>query len=354
MAKILTTSTDLVEGTLAAKTTLSSPENVACEPTWQLSLKSAIRSGRRLLERLDIRDWPIGFESAEADFPVFAPLEFVSKMQPNCSTDPLLLQVMALPLESDGPNGLFDPVGDSQAEIVPGLLQKYMGRALLITTGACAIHCRYCFRRHFPYSQAPVGMQGWAKAIESIRQDNSLQEVILSGGDPLSVSDLQLLQLIEQINQIPHIKRIRIHTRFPVVIPSRICDELLNWVERSKAAIYFVLHFNHPHEIDSKVELALRRLFRAGAILLNQSVLLKGVNDSVGCLSELCLRLVDNRVLPYYLHQLDPVVGAMHFQVSDFMAKQIVNELRRRLPGYALPRLVREIAGQPHKTPIAD
>ncbi|MBX3421900.1 MAG: EF-P beta-lysylation protein EpmB [Pirellulaceae bacterium] len=339
MAEILAASTQLVEASLPPTA------------TWQRSLKQAIRSGHQLLESLGLPT-ALGCSSAQRDFPVFVPQEYARRMRPSDPRDPLLLQVLATAQETMDTAGRDDPVGDRQSEVIPGLLHKYVGRALLITSGACAVHCRYCFRRHFPYHQAPVGPVGWQPAIQAIDQDASITEVILSGGDPLSVVDESLSQLVEQLNTITHLHRIRIHTRFPVVIPSRVCQSMVAWIRSSRCPIYCVLHFNHPAEIDSEVKQSLRELRQAGAVLLNQSVLLRGVNDCQVVQRELCEKLVNSQVLPYYLHQLDPVRGAMHFAVSDIEAQQILTQLRSMLPGYAVPRLVRELAGHPSKIPV--
>lgn len=352
MTEILASKADLVEGTLSSFENRLVDSTSANRTPWQQSMKTAIRSSRQLLEQVGLTVSDVVSDSAEREFPVFAPLEYVARMKKGDMADPLLNQVLAVPHEFTDASGVEDPVGDASAEVVPGLLQKYQRRALLITSGACAIHCRYCFRRHFPYSDAPTGMRGWEKALETIEADTSLDEIILSGGDPLSVSDHVLEQLIERLNSFAHLKRIRIHTRFPVVIPSRVCDELLDWVQHSRCAVYFVLHFNNVAELDSNVIAALKQLRHAGATLLNQSVLLRGVNDSFEAQRDLCLKLVDHHVVPYYLHQLDLVRGATHFQVSDAQAQSIIESLRKALPGYAVPQLVREIAGQPHKTPL--
>jgi len=337
MGKILTASGPPVEATFRI------------ESTWQEALKNAIRSGADLCQRLQI-PLQAACGTAESDFPVFAPLEYVSRMQPGNPRDPLLLQVLASTQELGEPGvGLIDAVGDAAAERLPGLLQKYQRRALMITTGVCAVHCRYCFRRHYPYSAVPKGKTGWQPALDAIAADLSLDEVILSGGDPLTLTDGLLSWLIARIGEIQHIRRLRIHTRVPVVIPQRIGPKLLAWVGSTRLPIYMVLHFNHPAEVDANVENALKQLRQAGVTLLNQAVLLRNVNDSLQTQCELCLKLVDNQVLPYYLHQLDPVQGALHFGVSDEKAIEIANRLADQLPGYAVPKLVREVAGQRSK-----
>ncbi len=354
MAPILTPNDSNVEATLLTKrldppSPQGSPQST--EPaTWQAALKVAIRSGHELCRALNL---PVELASprAEADFPLFAPWEYVARMQVGEPRDPLLLQVLAGAQElAPQPNALCDPVGDRQAERLPGLLQKYERRVLMITTGACAIHCRYCFRRHYPYDTAPRGREGWRESLQSIAADPSVDEVILSGGDPLTLADSSLAWLAAQLAAIPHIRRLRIHTRLPVVVPQRVCEELLDWVRQSPLAIYFVLHFNHAAEIDQPVRSALRQLRQAGATLLNQAVMLRGVNDSCEAQTELCLSLVNEQVVPYYVHQLDPVQGAMHFAVPDATAVALMEEVQGKLPGYAVPKLVREIAGQPSKT----
>lgn len=350
MAPILATNGSNVEATLPAK----DPERTAGEPSgpvaWQTALKRAIRSGRELCQALSLPP-ELASLDAEADFPLFAPWEYVARMSPGNPRDPLLLQVLAGEQElADQHGSLRDPVGDGQAERLPGLLHKYDRRVLMITTGACAIHCRYCFRRHYPYDTAPRGREGWGPSLRSIAADPSLDEVILSGGDPLTLADSSLAWLAEQIGAIEHIRRLRIHTRLPVVIPQRVCPELLEWVRQSQLAVYFVLHFNHASEIDQPVRTALRQLRQAGATLLNQAVMLRGVNDSCEAQTELCISLANEQVIPYYVHQLDPVQGAMHFAVPDATSIAIMAEVQRKLPGYAVPKLVREIAGQPSKT----
>jgi L-lysine 2,3-aminomutase len=347
MAEILPSDRSSVEAFF--EPSIQSSEDTDCR--WSDALKNAIRSGAQLLEILGLSP-EAASRSAEKDFPVLVPREYLRRMRTADPHDPLLKQVLAVRHEVSEETGLLDPVGDQAVQLIPGLLQKYRHRALLIVSGACAVHCRYCFRRHYPYQSAPKGLSGWQPAISRIAQDPSIDEVILSGGDPLSVRDEVLAQLIDSLNRIQHLSRIRIHTRFPVVIPSRICQPLIDWVSASRCAIYFVLHFNHAAEIDSTTAQAIGQLRRSGATLLNQSVLLQGVNDSLEAQRDLCKRLIDLQILPYYLHQLDPVQGAMHFEVSDASAKTIIEGLRRELPGYAIPQLVREIAGQPHKMPL--
>ncbi|HHH49077.1 MAG TPA: EF-P beta-lysylation protein EpmB, partial [Gammaproteobacteria bacterium] len=278
------------------------------------------------------------------------PWAYVERMRHGDPNDPLLRQVLALRRERETPAGYgLDPVGDGPATRHPGLLQKYHGRALIITTGACPIHCRYCFRRHFPYGEARAGMDGWRDTLAPIAADTRINEVILSGGDPLNLDTPRLRTLGEGLREIPHIRRLRIHSRMPVVLPARIDDELLAWLAGLPWPTVLVVHANHGNEIDAGVARGLRRLQAAGATLLNQSVLLRGVNDSVGALADLSEGLFEAGVLPYYLHLLDRVQGAAHFTVDDARARGLVERLRRQLPGYLVPRLVREQAGAPYK-----
>lgn len=338
MATILTNSTNSVE---------------ACSDTdvsWQRAMKRAIRDGIELCEKLQIDRSELN-RAAEGEFPVFAPLEYIRRMSPGDPNDPLLLQVLPQAAESQS-GGLLDPVDDLGNQRSSGLLQKYPGRVLLMNSTACAVHCRYCFRRHFPYSDVPVGIDSWTSSLDSFRHDESIREVILSGGDPLTSNDVMLGQLIDTINKMPHIRRLRIHTRFPVVIPQRVCETLLEWVQAARMAVYFVLHINHANEIDESLRVAVRQLAQKGVTVLNQAVLLRGINDQPSDQLALCEELINTQILPYYLHQLDPVQGALHYEVCDAEAQAIVNHLRSQLPGYAVPKLVREISGESSKTPV--
>jgi EF-P beta-lysylation protein EpmB len=269
--------------------------------------------------------------------------------------DPLLRQVLPLDAELDEtPGYLPDPLGERGARRAPQLLQKYAGRALLITTQACAVHCRYCFRREFPYAEATPEAGGgrWSESLEVIAQDSSLEEVILSGGDPLSLSDARLAQLTDALARIPHVQRLRVHTRQPIVLPSRVDRGLLSWLRGIRLPVVVVLHANHAAEIDDDVRAATAALRTAGVTLLNQSVLLRGVNDEVDALQRLSVALIDAGVMPYYLHVPDRVRGTAHFDVDERVASQLVDELRARLSGYLVPRLVREIPGAVSKTPL--
>ncbi len=318
---------------------------------WQKELAHAITDAEELLESVGLNADRAGLRVADAaDFPLRVPRGYVARMRREDPHDPLLRQVLPLAEEADAVAGYgADPVGDLASMRSRGLLQKYHGRALLVVTGACAVHCRYCFRRAYPYGEASMAPRFVDEAMAQIAADTSISEVIMSGGDPLSLSNGRLRDLLERIADIGHVRRIRVHTRQPIVLPERIDAELLAVLERASLPTVIVVHSNHPNEIDSAVGDALSRLALRTAALLNQSVLLRGINDSASVLVELSGRLFDNSVMPYYLHQLDPVAGAAHFAVSDDAARRIVAEVRTRLPGYLVPTLVREIPGEPAK-----
>jgi EF-P beta-lysylation protein EpmB len=264
-----------------------------------------------------------------------------------------LLQVLPTAAELVPHTGFVtDPVGDLDSRQGDGLLQKYASRSLLIATGACAVHCRYCFRRHFPYDEETASTRAWQGALDRLAADTSVHEVILSGGDPLSLSDRRLAQLTTALQKIPHIKRLRIHTRQPIVLPERVDAGLVDWLGGVDLQKVVVLHVNHAREIDGTVARACRDLAGAGATLLNQSVLLAGVNDTVDALGDLSEALIAAGVLPYYLHVLDRVSGASHFEVQERVACDLIDQLVARLPGYLVPKLVREVPGMPSKTPV--
>jgi EF-P beta-lysylation protein EpmB len=281
------------------------------------------------------------------------PRGFVDRMRRGDPADPLLRQVLPLARELEAVAGYsLDAVGDIAARVANGVLHKYQGRALLVATGSCAVNCRYCFRRHFPYAGDTAAASRWSEAIDYLRGDRSISEVILSGGDPLSLATPKLAELTRTLATIPHIHRIRIHTRLPVVLSERVDREFLDWFGALPFQRVVVLHANHPNEIDPAVAAASHALRRAGATVLNQSVLLRGVNDEAQTLADLSERLFDAGVLPYYLHQVDRVAGAAHFAVADEVAVALVDALRVRLPGYLVPRLVREVTGAPYKHPL--
>lgn len=320
---------------------------------WSDELSRAYTSPVELLRDLGLDPASAGFAPPAARlFHFRVPRPFVNRMQRCNPRDPLLLQV--LPREGElvnVPGFGSDPVADDLAVRVPGLLQKYHGRALLILTGGCAVHCRYCFRREYPY-QGAVGSDKLTAAIEVIAHDTSLAEVILSGGDPLTLRDAALAQLINRLAAIPHVRRLRVHTRLPVVLPSRVTSPLVAALTGTRLPAVMVVHVNHPHEIDRDVRAACLALRDAGVALLNQTVLLRGINDCAETLIALSEKMFEARILPYYLHQLDRVTGASHFEVDDVSARNLYTEMRRRLPGYLVPRFVREIAGAESKTPF--
>lgn len=281
------------------------------------------------------------------------PHEFIARMRPEDPHDPLLLQVIPLDIETTKVSGYSDdPLAESRFGVARGLLSKYATRKLLITTGACGVHCRYCFRRHFPYSSSNPRRDNWESTIDTLRRDRTCQEIILSGGDPLTLSDYHLAQLLDRLETVAHLKRLRIHTRLPVVLPSRVDERLLDWVANTRLKAIVVLHINHPNEIDGALAAACQKLRGAGATLLNQSVLLRNINDTVPILAKLSEQLFDIGVLPYYLHVLDPVAGAAHFDVPDQVARTLVRNLRFLISGYLVPRLVREVPGESSKTPL--
>ena len=321
---------------------------------WQNEMAEAVRDPAELLDLLGLdARWLEPARRAAAVFPLRVPRGFLARMRRGDPHDPLLRQVLPLGEELlEVPGYGKDPVGDMPSIAAKGLLHKYQGRVLLIATGACGVHCRYCFRRHFPYAEETARSDDWREALDYLRADPSVNEVILSGGDPLTLSDERLAAFTKALEGIPHIKRLRIHTRQPVVLPSRVDEPLLAWLGACKLQKVVVLHMNHGREMDTALKQACARLKGAGALLLNQSVLLKGVNDSSEALAGLSEALADAGVLPYYLSLLDPVAGAAHFDVPEARALEIMAELRTRLPGYLVPKLVREVPGAPAKMPV--
>jgi len=321
---------------------------------WHRSLAAAIRDPTELLNEPQLDDISdrVSSEAAEA-FALMVPRSFLARMRLGDPNDPLLRQVLPVDDELRPVAGFeADAVSDSDFRTAPGLLHKYHGRALMIAAGSCAVNCRYCFRRHYPYGDEPRRLDDWEPALRQLREDSSILEVLLSGGDPLMLTDSRLGELIERLEEIPHLRRLRIHTRLPIVLPDRVTDQLLGILTESRLTPIVVVHSNHTAEVVADCEAALRRLVRAGVTVLNQAVLLRGVNDSVDALAELSESLINVGVMPYYLHQLDRVSGAAHFEVDPDVGRCLIAELRKRLPGYAVPRYVQEIAGEAHKTII--
>ncbi len=288
------------------------------------------------------------------EFPLRVPRSFARRMRHGDPNDPLLLQVLPLAAEMLAAAGFVDdPNHEQHAQRAPGLLQKYQGRALLITTGACGVHCRYCFRRAFPYADHADDAGRWASALDTVAADDSIEELILSGGDPLTLHNARLQTLSTRLLPVRHLRRLRIHTRQPIVLPSRVDAGLLAWLTSLPWSVSIVLHCNHANEIDAEVAAACAQLRASGAVLLNQSVLLAGINDNADTLRALSQRLFDCGVLPYYLHLLDPVRGAAHFSVDEARGIELMDQLAGTLPGYLLPRLAREIPGRKAKTVIS-
>ncbi len=322
---------------------------------WQAELKHAIRDPYELCRELKLPESVAENAIAAAqEFSLFAPRPFVQRIEPGNPNDPLLLQLLPVADELQSPSSfLVDPVGDQAATIAPGVIHKYQGRTLLIATGVCAINCRYCFRRSFPYQDAPTGSENWNRSLQAVRDDQTIEELILSGGDPLLLNDENLARLVDQIAAIEHVQRLRIHTRLPIMIPSRVTEGLIRLLKNSRLLPVVVVHCNHARELDEAVAAAFARLVDSGALLLNQSVLLRGINDHAKTLVDLSRRLINLRVTPYYLHQLDRVQGAAHFEVPIDRGKELIREVRRQLPGYAVPRYVVEITGENSKTILA-
>lgn len=325
------------------------------EPHWQRALAEAFRQPEALLAAIGLSPAQIaGGIDAENAFPLRVPRGYVARMQYGDPSDPLLLQVLSRGAEADLQPGFGDdPVGDGPALAAPGLLHKYHGRVLLVTTGACPIHCRYCFRRHYPYAEQRAEDRGWQQAMDYIAADTSIQEIILSGGDPLSLTTTRLNEISDGLRRIPHLRRLRIHSRMPIVLPQRIDHELQTWLAELPWQTVLVTHSNHPRELDATVHRALGSLHDAGVTLLNQAVLLRHINDNSDTLAALSEALFAAGVLPYYLHLLDRVQGAAHFEVDEASALGLMDGLRQRLPGFLVPRLVREVAGKPYKLPVS-
>jgi EF-P beta-lysylation protein EpmB len=340
---------------ITASTLTRQPQRAESSAHWQRELAQAVTDPFELCRLLGLdSQLALAAQAAAAQFRLRVPRGFLRRMRRGDPSDPLLLQVLpGLRELLEQPGFGADPLGEHAAMRAPGLLHKYYGRALLITTGACAVHCRYCFRREFPYDSTYGEGPRWREAVAAIAADPSIEELILSGGDPLSLTTARLAQLTQALRAIPHLRRLRLHTRTPVVLPERVDDELSAWIAGLPWPCVIVLHANHANEIDATVASAAARLRAAGATLLNQSVLLAGINDSVAALHGLSEALWSAGVLPYYLHLLDRVRGTAHFEVSEAQARALMAGLATRLPGYLVPRLVREVPGEAAKTILA-
>lgn len=323
------------------------------EQNWIKQLSNSFTDPIKLLKHLQIDPAPFreGIEARKL-FSQRVPVNFVDRMEKGNPNDPLLRQVLPIANEFQKQDGYSEDPLEEQSNAIPGLLHKYKNRALLIVKGGCAVNCRYCFRRHFPYQDNKGNKSVWQQSLDYIANCKDLNEVILSGGDPLMAKDHELKWLIDEISTIPHIKRLRIHSRLPVVIPARITTELCQMLANSRLQVVIVTHINHPNEIHFELKLAIEKLKQSNVTLLNQGVLLKGVNDSVATQQALSESLFDAGILPYYLHVLDKVQGAAHFYVSDQQAREIMAGLIKEVSGYLVPKLAREIGGRASKTPL--
>ncbi len=331
--------------------------DLSLQSCWQEQLRSVITCPQHLLQILGLNATDLGYsEEALGAFALRVTPAFVARMEHGNPRDPLLMQVLPHQNEmrqQDSAQWQMDPLAESHYRAAEGLIHKYRGRVLLIAAPQCAINCRYCFRRHFPYEENAPSRKEWQQSFNYIREDSSIEEVILSGGDPLVLSDRQLEWLIEEIENIEHVKRLRIHSRLPIVLPARLSERFNRRLSMSRLQSILVIHANHPNEIDEEVCCALRASRDAGITLLNQSVLLRGINDNCDIFTMLSNKLFECGVLPYYLHLLDKVKGASHFQVEKSEALTLYNKLRAQLPGYLVPQLVEEIPGADSKTVIA-
>jgi len=332
-----------------------SRQQPAAPISWQQDFADSITDPAELAEILHLpADWLEGARAAAAQFGLRVPRSFVARMQPGSLADPLLRQILPIGAELDrAPGYVSDPLHESDAGLAPGLLKKYAHRALLITTAACAVHCRYCFRREFPYAEQQGDLGRWREAIAAIAADPSIREVILSGGDPLSLTNARLKSLSEAMKDIPHIEWLRLHTRNAIVLPSRIDEGFIEWMASLPWRVTLVLHVNHANELQGDAAEALAKLRSTGALLLNQAVLLRGVNDEPETLIALSKRLHELGVVPYYLHLLDRVNGTSHFEVSEARGKEIITAMAEALPGFLVPKLAREIPGREAKTVLA-
>lgn len=318
--------------------------------SWQKILAEGFKSVNELLEYLSL-PLELGSQQAEQFFKTRVPRGFAARMQPQNPNDPLLLQILAKPdelLVADGYNK--DPLIEKDKNILKGLIHKYHGRVLLTLTGVCAVNCRYCFRRHFPYKDNNPGSLGWQNVLDYIRKDSTIEEVIFSGGDPLLASDEILAEIIDQLELIPHVKTLRIHTRIPIVLPERITASFLSILKESRLNKLIVVHANHAQELNDDVAVVAKKLSKAECLLLNQSVLLTGVNDNADVLVALSKRLFELKIMPYYLHVLDKVAGAAHFDMPLQKALSLHQAMQANLPGYLVPRLVKESPGEKSKT----
>lgn len=320
---------------------------------WQQQWQSSFKNMDDLLEYLHISREALSILDQKSEFPLRVPQAFVDRMEKGNPNDPLLKQILPLSQELEGATGFVtDPLAENDANPLPGLLHKYKSRVLLTLSGACAVHCRYCFRRHFPYSENNPGTKGWEPVFDYLLSHPEVKEVILSGGDPLSVDDSLLRNFIQRLEEIASVNYLRIHTRLPVVIPERVTEALLKIFRETRFRVTVVLHSNHANEWDNSLHLPMKKLSAAGVTLLNQAVLLRGVNDTLSSQVDLSYRLFDFGILPYYLHLLDKVSGAAHFDVAKHIAIELMREMIETLPGYLVPKLVYEAPHRRSKIPV--
>lgn len=325
------------------------------EQNWQSQLSDLITDPSELLSLLELSSEQLlsGAILASEKFKLRVPRAFVGKMNAKNPLDPLLLQVLPHHLElEEHPEFVTDPLGEEAANQLPGVLHKYKSRFLLTLTGACAVHCRYCFRRHFPYQENLPKNEDWLNIKNYIEANPNINEIILSGGDPLTLSNRKLALWLERLSSLKQIEILRIHSRVPIVIPNRIDEQLIYLLKNSRLRIVLVVHSNHASELDDFTCSKLLQLSDHHITVLNQAVLLKGVNDSAQTLIDLSYRLFEARVMPYYLHVLDKVKGAQHFDLESSEIDDIYRDVLANLPGYLVPKLVREIAGEKNKTPL--
>ncbi|MAC46123.1 MAG: EF-P beta-lysylation protein EpmB [Oceanospirillum sp.] len=327
-------------------------QKTSADTPWQQLFSESLLTPEQLVQRLALPETLLTeIKQANELFQLRVPEPYLDRIKKGDINDPLLKQVLPLGLEAvQTPGYVTDPLQEKDSNPIPGLVHKYKSRVLLITAGACAINCRYCFRRHFEYQDNAISSERLEQISSYLMQHPEINEVILSGGDPLATSDYRLQKIVSKLESIPHIKRLRIHTRLPVVIPQRVTEQLVSLLKGSRLKTVWVLHINHPQEIDDQVTRVSRNLKDNGMLVLNQSVILRGINDNMTILAALSEALFEADILPYYLHTFDPVTGAAHFNVSDQEAIKLWQALQAELPGFLLPKLVREIPGKPSKT----
>lgn len=323
-------------------------KNALYDQSWQWHLKNSLTNIEELAGALNIK-----LPDVPTDFPLLVPLPYLKRIEKGDPNDPLLLQILPTGKENMPAQGfLKDPLEEVSQTKSPGIIHKYHGRVLIVATGSCAINCRYCFRRHFPYNEYKLSKKDWREMEEYVTQDPSIKEIILSGGDPLIMTDKRLKAFVGRIKELKQVTHLRVHTRLPIVIPQRITEDLISWAGDTKLRTIFVIHANHANELDDAVGSAILRLRSANVSVLNQSVLLKGINANLKSLVDLSWRLSNLGVIPYYLHLLDKVSGSAHFDVPEELGVQLVDQMTNQLPGYLVPKLVREVPDAPAKVQI--